>query len=95
MPAKFSFIDVTRRLRESPTNIKCSEMKKMLEDLGFVVTKGTKGNHHRFKHPAIPEFYGGKFDGGHESKIKPAYSKDVLSILVEFESQLRPEQEGK
>lgn len=90
MAGKSSYNDVAKKLRESPTNISCSEMKKMLEDLGFVVTKGTKGNHHRFKHPNIPEFFGGKFDGGHGSKIKPVYSRDVLSILEEYESYLRP-----
>lgn len=91
MASKYSYDDVVKRLRESPTNITCSEMKKMLEDLGFLVKRGTKGNHHRFNHPKISEFHGGKFDGGNKPTVKPCYSRDVLTILDEFESQLNPE----
>jgi len=67
-------------------------MKRMLEDLGFLVKRGTKGNHHRFNHPKIPEFHGGKFDGGNKPTVKPVYCSDVLKILDEFRSQLIPEQ---
>ena len=90
MAAIYGYDDVVRRLRESPTNISCALMKKMLEDLGFQVIKGSKGNHHGFKHPAIPTFYGGKFDCGHKSALKPCYPRDVLSILVDLESELKP-----
>lgn len=92
MASKYSYNDVVKRLRQSSTNITCSEMKKMLEDLGFLVKHGTTGNHHRFNHPKILEFHGGKFDGGHKSTVKPCYPRDVLTILEEFESQLNPEQ---
>lgn len=92
MASNYSYQDVLKRLRDSPTNITCSELKKMLEDLGFLVKRGTKGNHHRYRHPKIPTFHGGKFDGGHNPTIKPFYSRDVLAILVEFESYLNPEE---
>lgn len=91
MASKHSYSDVVTRLRQSSTNITCAELKKMLEDLGFLVKRGAKGNHHRFNHPDIKEFYGGKFDGGHKSTVKPCYSRDVLAILVEFEQQWNPE----
>lgn len=90
MAAKYGYDDVVKVLTASPTNISCSDLKKMLEDLGFVVTKGTKGNHHRFKHPKIPTFYGGKFDC--QPKLKPCYPKDVLKILSDFETELKPQQ---
>jgi hypothetical protein len=90
MASNYSFDSVVELLRESPTNITCSAMKKMLEDLGFEVVRGTKGNHHRFKHPKIPDFHGGKFDCGGKPKLKPFYPRDVLSILLEFREELNP-----
>ena len=94
MASTYSFEDVVKLLEESPTNITCSAMKKMLEDLGFDVVRGTKGNHHRFKHAKIPAFYGGKFDCGHKPKLKPVYPKEVLAILLEFEDDLNPKKKG-
>lgn len=88
MAATYKYDDVVKRLKASPTNISCSDLKKMLEDLGFLVTKGTKGNHHRFKHPAIPSFFGGKFDC--QPKLKPCYTRDVLAILADFSTELNP-----
>lgn len=89
MAAKLTYPEIVKRLRESPGNITCAELKKMLEDLGFDVTKGTKGNHHRFMHPKIKSFFGGKFDCGHKATLKPFYSKDVLGTLLELETELR------
>jgi hypothetical protein len=89
MPATQTFVEVTRRLRESPGNITCAALKKMLEDLGFHVTKGTKGNHHRYMHPQLKSFHGAKFDCGHKATLKPFYPKDVLSTLLELEDDLR------
>lgn len=91
MASNYTFDKVIELLRESPTNISCSVMKKMLEDLGFDVVRGTKGNHHRFKHPKIPTFYGGKFDCGGKPKLKPCYPRDVLTILLDFEEELNPQ----
>lgn len=90
MAAKLTFDEVVKKLRQSPTNITCVEMKKMLEHLGFQVTKGTQGNHHRFKHAALSNFHGGKFDCGKKTTLKPCYPRDLLSILLEFEAELKP-----
>jgi hypothetical protein len=89
MAAKYTFPEILKRLRESPGSITCAELKKMLEDLGFVVTKGTKGNHHRYMHPSLKGFFGGKFDCGHKATLKPFYPKDVLGTLIELENELR------
>ena len=90
MAATYTYEDVLKQLRESPTNISCATMKKMLENLGFSVVRGSKGNHHRFKHPAIPTFHGGKFDCGHKSVLKRCYPRDILSILLDLENELQP-----
>lgn len=88
MAAKYKYEEVVKKLSESPTNISCAQLAKMLKDLGFDVIRGTKGNHHRYKHPGIPLFYGGKFDC--QPKLKPCYPRDVLTILSDFETELNP-----
>jgi hypothetical protein len=89
--AKWTWKAATDRLRSSPKNIRCSELKKMLEDMGFDVRKCGGGNHRAYSHPEIPGFAGGDYDCGHggDAQIKPAYIRNVIGVLEEFERELR------
>lgn len=64
-------------------------MRKLLEDLGFTVQRGSNGNHHTFSHSLLATFFGGNYDCGHKSHMLPVYPKKVLRILEEYEDELK------
>jgi hypothetical protein len=89
--AKITHDQAVTRLKGSPTDIRCGELKKILGDLGFVVRDNRSGNHKTFTHPDLPDFVGSNFDCGHgaNAKILPVYVRKIRNILEEFEAELK------
>jgi hypothetical protein len=89
--AKMTWAKAVDRLRSSSTNIRCSEMKRILGDLGFEVSDRSSGNHKTYSHPELKDFWGGNFDcgHGHDSKLKPQYVRNVIQVLEQYEPELR------
>lgn len=73
------------------SNLRCKELIKMLEGLGFAVTRGKSGNHHTFSHPRIPGFTGGNFNGGSgkNAQLLRPYVRNVRRVLKAWEDELR------
>jgi hypothetical protein len=86
--AKYTVRSAIKKLKESPTNITCEEMSKILSDLGFNVKRGANGAHHTFSHPKIKTFFGSNYDCGHGAKMLPVYPKSVLRVLIELQDDL-------
>lgn len=93
--AKPRYDDLVQALHQAARaggeNLRCDDLVRMLEGLGFVVTRGSSGNHYTFTHPSIAEFHGGNFNGGsgRNPQLKPVYVRSVLKVLRELEDELR------
>ena len=80
-----------RELEEAGANMRCDDLTRLLEKLGFSVRKGNKGGHRPFAHPKLPGFHGASFNCGHgkNPEIKRSYIKDASGILREYEDQIK------
>ncbi len=87
--AKYTYDSATQKLSQSATNFDCPEMRRLLENLGFTVKRGSNGNHHTYSHPGLFTFAGGNYDCGHKAHMLPVYPRKVLKVLEEFEDELR------
>ena len=72
-------------------NLRCNDLIKLLEDLGFEVKPGKNPGHYSFKHPRIPEFFGASFGCGHGKNESPkqSYIQDTLRVVRLYQEQLR------
>lgn len=77
-------------LKQKKTNIRCKELIRYLEQLGFVVRDGKRGGHKVFNHPEIEGFFGGSFncDHGKNPQIKPVYVQNIIKVIECYESEL-------
>lgn len=71
--------------------MRCSEMAKLLESLGFDVRDGSRGGHKLFFHDHIEGFVSGAYncDHGRNPEIKRPYIKKVLATLRQYDAELR------
>ena len=78
-------------LKARKADLRCSEVKEILEGLGFVVKDGNSGGHKVYSHPGLKEFFTSSFNCGHGKKsfVKPAYITNILRVLGTHESALR------
>jgi|SRR5699024_6893953 len=79
-----------RQLSEAGASMRCSEMGKLLEGLGFEVRDGRRGGHKLFFHDGTPGFMSGAYncDHGRNPEIKRPYIKKTLKILQQYEAEL-------
>lgn len=87
--AKQNYAEVVERLRKSGSNIKCAEMRELLENLGFKVRDGRSGMHRTYSHPELKNFFGGSYDCGHKAKMLPIYPQNILKVLIEYKDELQ------
>lgn len=82
---------VLQSFREGGANLRCSEVKRLLEELGFEVHDGKKGNHRTFTHDHVQEFHGGHYDCGHgkDSEVRRCYTRDIIRIIEKYETEIR------
>lgn len=85
------YIKSLRELEEAGANMRCAELTKILEKLGFTVRNGKRGGHRLFTHLGLPGFLGGSFDCGHgnNDEVKRFYVRSVRNILQEYDSQIK------
>ncbi len=79
-----------RQLASAGASMRCAEMAKLLEGLGFEVRNGSRGGHKLFFHDHIEGFVSGAYncDHGRNPEIKRPYIKKVLAILRQYEAEL-------
>ena len=70
--------------------MRCEDLRRLLETLGFEVRDGARGGHKVFVHAQIKDFLSSSYDCGHgrNSQVKRPYIKKVLAILRQYESDL-------
>jgi len=79
-----------QKLSSAGASMRCSEMAKLLQSLGFEVRDGSRGGHKIFVHDHIQGFTTGAYncDHGRNPEIKRPYIKKVLTILRLYEAEL-------
>ena len=84
------FDDVIKSLRSAGATVRCEELAKLLESLGFDVRDGKKQGHKVFVHHGIASFTSGAYTCGHgrNPEIKPVYIKNVITLLRQYELEL-------
>jgi hypothetical protein len=70
--------------------MRCQDMLKALESLGFEVRDGGKQGHKVVTHDGIPGFLSAAFTCGHgrNPEIKPAYVGKIRKLLLCYEAEL-------
>ena len=83
-------LQVIQRLKSARTSMRCAELGKLLESLGFYVKDGERGGHKVFFHDHLEGFISSSYDCGHgrNPEIKPAYISNVLRTLRQYEAEL-------
>lgn len=74
--------------------MRCSELTRELESLGFRVRAGKKGNHKVVSHSGLKDFHGTRFDGGHgaDAELKPCYVSQAIKVLESWSDELEKDQ---
>ena len=86
-----------RQLSQAGASMRCAELTRLLEALGFEVRDGGRGGHKVFVHDHLATFHSGSYncEHGRNPEIKRPYIKKVLRILRQYEAELRDHLESK
>ena len=78
-------------LAASGAGIRCKDMIRWLEGLGFVVRKGKKQGHRVITHPGLAAFTAASFSCGHgrNPQVKPVYVARIRKLLEAYSEDLR------
>lgn len=79
-----------RRLKAERYSMRCSDLRELLESLGFYIKDGKNGGHKLYFHDHLDGFFSSGFDCGHgkNSQVKPVYVGNVLRVLANYETEL-------
>lgn len=81
---------VIEDLRSRKANVRCGEMRTILEGFGFTIKEGKTVNHKLFFHHELKGFTSSSYDCGHgkDSLIKPPYVGKVIRVLSDYQDLL-------
>lgn len=82
---------VLEDLASSGASLKCDDMRRYLEALGFEVRDGTKAGHKIVTHKGLVNFYSTSYTCGHgkNPEIKPPYIRNIRKTLLRHEEEIR------
>jgi len=85
-----SLNEVIRHLHLASAAIRCRELTKILESLGFEVRNGKKQGHKIFIHHGLEAFTSGGYSCGHgkNPEVKPVYIKRIARLLNQYKTEL-------
>lgn len=77
-------------LQQSVTNLRCSDVRELLEGLGFEVRDGAKQGHKVVHHEGIVDFFGTNYTCGHGANpvLKPCYPRTLRQTISRYEEEL-------
>ena len=78
------------RLNPAGRRLRCAELVRLLEDLGFEVRRGRRGNHRVVSHPRLPNFTSMSFDCGHgrDPQVRSSYVRKLRQMVREHAEAL-------
>ncbi len=90
MSAKVVYAEVVECLRSAKSSMRCADLTRQLERLGFEIRPGKRGGHRIVVHDGLSDFYSKSFNCGHgkNPEIKPAYVRQMLKLLNDHEQEL-------
>lgn len=90
MAAKI-FDEVIQALDQAGASMRCRDLCRHLESLGFEIRDGKRGGHKVFIHSGIPTFSSSSFncDHGRNPELKRPYINQVAKLLRKYEQELR------
>ena len=90
MPS-LKFDEVVNQLKAARSSIRCQQMARFLEQLGFEVRDAKKQGHKVFVHGSIESFSGSNYTCGHgrNPEIKSVYVSKVLKVLKQHEVEIK------
>ena len=80
-----------RELERAGDSLRCKDLQRILESLGFEVRDGKKAGHKIVHHPDLPDFLGSSYTCGHGAnpQVKPNYVRNMLKVVRHHEDNLR------
>jgi hypothetical protein len=95
--AKVTLDSAIRALENAGASMRCKELVKILESLGFDVRDGKKEGHKIATHPGLGNFHSFGFSCGHGNnpEVKRNYVKTALNVLRNHEDDLRQIMESR
>ena len=90
MTYNIAYEEVCEVLSAARRSMRCADLSKQLERLGFQVRDGKRGGHKLYFHDGLPSFRSSSFNCGHgkNPEIKPAYIRKVLKVLDQHKQEL-------
>lgn len=85
--------EAIRTLQQAGASMRCADLQKLLESIGFEIRAGKKPGHKVVYHAAlskISEFSTTSYTCGHgrNPEVKPNYVKKMLGVIRRYEAQL-------
>ena len=85
--------DAMRALENAGASMRCADMKRVLESIGFEVKDRKKPGHKVVYHAGLSkmsDFSTTSYTCGHgkNPEVKPAYPKKILGVIRRYESEL-------
>lgn len=86
--------DAMRALENAGASMRCADLKRVLESIGFEVKDRKKPGHKVVYHAALSkmsEYSTTSYTCGHgkNPEVKPAYLKKLLRVIRRYEAELK------
>lgn len=82
--------EIRTQLQTGKGSLRCDELIRLLESLGFSIKRRGNAQHYVYSHSAIPGFHGANFACPHRrgAPVKRNYITSVLRVLSQYETEL-------
>lgn len=89
--------EAIQALQQAGASMRCSELQRILESLGFDVRSGKKEGHKVVTHPDLVEFYSSSYTCGHgnDPEVKRNYVKSMLKLIKQYQVELEKLMENR
>jgi len=83
--------EAIQALQQAGASMRCSELQKILESLGFEVRDGRKQGHKVVTHPGLEEFFSASYTCGHgrNPEVKRNYVRSMLALVKQYRDDLQ------
>ena len=83
--------EAIQALQQAGASMRCGELQRILESLGFEVRDGSKQGHKVVTHPGLDEFFSASYTCGHgkDPQVKPNYVRSMLTLVKQYRDDLK------
>ena len=86
-----SVSDAIETLQQAGASMRCRELQKILEALGFEIRDASKEGHKVVTHSGLKNFYSASYTCGHgkDPEVKRNYVRSILRVLKDHRDDLQ------